>query len=227
MSHVIVFDLDDTLYLERDYVCSGFRAVGGWLWTEHGVSGFADTAWRYFEAGIRGKIFDASVAELGMTPSPGLLKALVDVYRHHAPEITLQPDAAAWLAAPPPQMSLALLTDGPVESQSRKIAALGLEATPLWPQVLNDEWGSEYRKPHQRGFRHIEHVHAVAGHDCMYVGDNAAKDFLAPRALGWRTVQIVRPGAIHPGPPPTADHAADAVIASFAGLNAVLQQDFA
>ena len=25
---VVVFDLDDTLYLERDYVRSGFRAVG-------------------------------------------------------------------------------------------------------------------------------------------------------------------------------------------------------
>src|SRR5207302_9076607 len=26
----VVFDIDDTLYLERDYVRSGFRAVGTW-----------------------------------------------------------------------------------------------------------------------------------------------------------------------------------------------------
>ena len=31
MNHLcVVFDIDDTLYLERDYVLSGFAAVGPW-----------------------------------------------------------------------------------------------------------------------------------------------------------------------------------------------------
>src|SRR3546814_16357346 len=30
-----------------------------------------------------------------------------------------------------------------------------------------------------------------------YVGDNPAKDFTAPSAMGWRTVQITRPGGVH------------------------------
>ena len=227
MNRVIVFDLDDTLYLERDYVLSGFVAVGDWLLAEHGKTGFAAAAWRRFKAGQRGTIFDASLAELGVSPWPGLVAGLVDVYRRHVPYIALQRDAAAWLAAPPRGTTLALLTDGPVASQSRKIAALGLDRAGLSPLVLSDEWGSEYRKPHDRGFRHIQDACGVAGRACVYVGDNAAKDFVAPRRLGWRTVQIVRPGAIHAGPPATADHAADAVIASFAELTSVLQFDFA
>ena len=221
MSGVIVFDLDDTLYLERDYVFSGFVAVGDWLMREHGIAGFADTAWRHFSAGARGVIFDACLAELGVTPSPAFVGALVDVYRHHIPHIALQPDAAAWLAAPPPEMKLALLTDGPVASQSRKIAALGL-GTSLWPQVVSDAWGSEYRKPHIRGFRLIEQACCAGGSDCVYVGDNASKDFITPRRLGWRTVQIVRPGAIHAGPPVSPAHAADAVITSLAELGSAL-----
>lgn len=227
MTGVIVFDLDDTLYLERDYVHSGFLAVGAWLHREHGIDGFADAAWRRFAAGTRGTIFDASLADLGVSPAPGFVAGLVHVYRHHVPAIALQPDAAAWLSAPPPGMALALLTDGPVASQRRKIRALGLDTDRLWPQVLSDDWGSEYRKPHVRGFRHIEQMCGAAGHRCVYVGDNAAKDFLGARGLGWRTVQIVRAGALHAGPPATPAHAADAVITSFSELDGVLHRNSA
>ena len=38
----VVFDVDDTLYLERDYVRSGFRAVGVWASRWLGLSGFAE-----------------------------------------------------------------------------------------------------------------------------------------------------------------------------------------
>ena len=38
MSWVVTFDLDDTLYLERDFVRSGFAAVGAWLATERGYA---------------------------------------------------------------------------------------------------------------------------------------------------------------------------------------------
>jgi putative hydrolase of the HAD superfamily len=38
----VVFDVDDTLYLERDYVRSGFDSVGAWLQRDSGVVGFSD-----------------------------------------------------------------------------------------------------------------------------------------------------------------------------------------
>src|SRR5690606_41459193 len=46
---------DDTLYLERDYVRSGFHAVGEHLRRTHGVDGFSRRAWELFESGHRGR----------------------------------------------------------------------------------------------------------------------------------------------------------------------------
>ena len=37
---------------------------------------------------------------------------------------------------------------------------------------------------------------------CAYVADNPEKDFVAPNALGWRTIQYLRPGQIHAHKPP-------------------------
>jgi putative hydrolase of the HAD superfamily len=37
----------------------------------------------------------------------------------------------------------------------------------------------------------------VAATDFWYLADNPAKDFVAPNALGWITVQVVRDGGIH------------------------------
>jgi putative hydrolase of the HAD superfamily len=39
---LIVFDLDDTLYLERDFARSGFEAAGAWLYRQAGVPGLAE-----------------------------------------------------------------------------------------------------------------------------------------------------------------------------------------
>lgn len=197
ISSVIVLDLDDTLYLERDYVRSGFNAAGAWLLVERSIAGLADIAWRLFDAGARGNIFDLALQELGVAPDPRLVDSLVTVYREHYPNIQLQPDTRRFLSALHRGRALALLTDGHPISQQRKIDALGLDTDRMTPIVITGLWGREYWKPHQRGFRAIMACHDLPPSAFAYVADNATKDFIAPRALGWRTVQIVRPGCIH------------------------------
>lgn len=44
----VIFDLDDTLYSEKDYVRSGYRAVADYLGDENA----AEKLWEYFEQGI-------------------------------------------------------------------------------------------------------------------------------------------------------------------------------
>jgi FMN phosphatase YigB (HAD superfamily) len=43
------------------------------------------------------------------------------------------------------------------------------------------------------GFRVCLERLGVAARDAAYVGDDLAKDFAAPRALGMRTVRVARP----------------------------------
>lgn len=215
---VVALDLDDTLYLERDFVASGFAAAGEWARAHLGLRDFAARAMRLFEAGRRGDIFDAALEEAGVAPSPELIAKLVAVYREHRPSIRLSPDAEAFLARPRRGVALALLTDGPLVAQRNKIAALGLARWGVRPLVCTDLWGRAYWKPHRRGFDRIQARYPLPAGRFVYVADNPAKDFIAPRALGWRTVQIVREGALHAARPAEPAHAADMMVTSLAEL---------
>lgn len=220
---VIVFDLDDTLYLERDFVRSGLAAAGGWMRQRHGIADFAERAEAVFDRGERGHVFDVVLAEYCLGDRQALVATLVAIYRSHMPEIALAPDAAAWLQRHRHGRRLALLTDGPAITQSNKVHALGLDNGGISPIVCTGQWGRGYWKPHRRGYDHIEAHWHVPGAACVYVADNPAKDFMTARALGWQTIQIVRPGAIHAtldtSKGVTGDAAPDAVITSLDELD--------
>lgn len=218
----VVFDLDDTLYLESDYAGSGFVAVGEWAKAELGLSDFADRCRRAFASGERGRVFDAALAAAGRSSDRATIAAMVEVYRHHEPDIALASDASAWLDALPEDTGIALVTDGYREAQARKIAALGLADRGFAPIVITDRWGRDFWKPHPRAFETVADELGLAGSDLAYVADNPAKDFIAPRRLGWRTVQIARSGRVHHSEPPSPDHRADTVIATLDDLDAAL-----
>lgn len=189
----VVFDLDDTLYPERAYALSGFRAVGAWL--QGRIACPADPAARMielFEAGVRGRIFNQILTEWNHPePIQPVVDEMVRVYREHVPAIELAPDARAVLDAWHGRFRLGLISDGPEVMQRRKVAALGLERW-LDPIVLTDAFGRAYWKPHPRAFETVQTAWGFAGRECVYIADNPSKDFVAPRALGWRTVQMCR-----------------------------------
>ena len=217
-SLVIVCDLDDTLYLERDYVASGFEAVGAWAAEQLSLADFGHVAWQLFEAGHRERIFDAALQELGVGGSSGLIEQMVAVYRSHKPAIALRDDVHDFLGGGYGLGGLAIVTDGYREAQENKVAALQLGALGFSPIVVTDIWGREYWKPHPRAFRLIADSLDSKSCHLVYVADNATKDFLTPNQLGWTTIQISRPGGLHTSPPPTPDHAPMMRIDSFAQL---------
>lgn len=214
VDRVVVFDLDDTLYLERDYVRSGFAAAGRWLAKHHGIAGLADAAWAAFVEGHRGHIFDIALTALGPGPRADLVPELVEAYRRHWPSIALAPDAAAWLSRTAGRTALALVTDGPATSQSNKVAALGLAARGFAPIILTARIGHNCGKPHPRGFQLVSRAFGLPPGRFTYVADNPAKDFLAPRRMGWKTVQIARNERLHRADAPSVAHSADSVIDS-------------
>jgi putative hydrolase of the HAD superfamily len=195
-SACVVFDVDDTLYLERDYVQSGFRHVSRLIENRFGLSNFDKTAWELFVRGARGNIFNQSLSCMGIRPDAQLIAELVTIYRNHQPDISLPNDAFSCLELLKPNCKLALITDGPVECQQNKIRALGLSRwIPL--RVATGVWSTEYSKPHPRAFIIVQRETNSAPGQCIYVADNPAKDFIAPRKLGWETVRIRRDEGLH------------------------------
>lgn len=193
----VVFDVDDTLYLERDYVRSGFRAVDRWVRDNLGFDGFFQTAWRLFEGGHRGKIFDEALAAIACVADATTIAAMVTTYREHKPVINLLPDARRCLdRLQGHRMAMSVLSDGPLNSQEAKVLALRLRA---WcdPVILTARYGAGYGKPHTRGFGEIARRLCLSGGELVYVADNPAKDFDGPRRLGWSTVRVRRERSLH------------------------------
>jgi putative hydrolase of the HAD superfamily len=192
----VVFDLDDTLYLEREYVRSGFEAVGLWVEQNLGLPAFAERAWSMFEEGFRRSIFNMLLLESGCDPAPSLIRQMVAVYRTHWPRISVLPDAAHCLASLHGNALLALISDGPVDSQRRKIHALRV-AHYFEMVIFTDVWGDAFSKPHRRAFLLVQSSLKPADGRFIYVADNPKKDFLAATALQWETVRVRRPEGLH------------------------------
>lgn len=191
-----VFDLDDTLFHEAEYVSSARREIARRI------------AVRYPDAGLTA---DEMVAVMDAHPfhGPGAFDALYAalpedvrrentvlwmrrVYRSHTPDLHLAPENEALLAVLAARgATLGLITDGRVETQSLKAHALGLgRFIPPERVSVSETIGKEKYSP--LPFMRMESLTP----DCarrVYVGDNPAKDFIHPNAMGWTTVQVTHP----------------------------------
>jgi putative hydrolase of the HAD superfamily len=216
----VVFDIDDTLYLERDYVRSGFVAVAARVRESLGFEDFLDRAWDAFQDGARGSVFDHVLGEYGIGAGT-VVPDLVEVYRRHRPDIALLPDARACLDRLRGRRILAAVTGGPVQSQRAKVEALRLHRW-LAPIVFTSELGDGAEKPASRAFQLVEESVGVSGRRCAYVADNPTKDFGGPVSLGWVTVRVRRPESLHASVENESD--VDAEIADLSGLEAVLDR---
>lgn len=221
--HTLVFDLDDTLYPERDYVFSGFRAAGEWMSDRHGVSGFGTRAQARFAGGERGRVFDKTLADFGMEASPAMIGELVEVYRNHQPQINLFPDAVGALEWGRSRFNLALITDGYASVQEKKITGLFLERW-IPCRVITDTLGRHNWKPSPAAYRAVMDIFPGPASGFVYIGDNPRKDFIGARQLGWRTIRITRPEGEHANYQPAAHEAADIEITSLDNMDRLLAE---
>ncbi|MDA0204082.1 MAG: HAD family hydrolase [Acidobacteria bacterium] len=209
-----VLDLDDTLYPERDYVRSGFAIVDSLAAERIGLQSFGDACWERFLNGERGRIFDTVLQSRCGRVDTELVGDMVRAYRLHRPVIDLHPDARRLLdRARNLKLPLALVTDGPRESQRAKIDALALEHR-FASIVVTAELGVGKSKPHPAAF---ELVQTVFGSDqrFVYIADNPHKDFLAPNQLGWTSISIQRTSGIYSqATAPTPAHAPQHTVTS-------------
>ncbi len=187
MGPVMVFDLDDTLYAEADFVLSGFRAVSHMAIQYRPVTS-AETWYQLMkQAWLSGRnAFDALSEEVAPTDTESFIKSCVDTYRFHKPSISLSDSAVlllSTLAANGIRMSV--ITDGRSRTQRAKIKSLGLERyIGVTDILISEELGAE--KTSINGWRKIVSRYPNAS-QFIYIGDNPAKDFYWPRRLGWRT----------------------------------------
>ncbi|MFB3892975.1 MAG: HAD family hydrolase [Phycisphaerae bacterium] len=201
MVKAVVFDLDDTLFAERDYVLSGYRAIGEHLRRRLGrTEPFEDWLWDRFLAGRAKGAFNALAEHYALGLPAGIVDELVRAYREHEPAIEPYGGIPDLLGRLRNGMAVGLLSDGFQPGQRLKLAALKLERF-FDAVVFTEDIGRQAWKPSPAGFEAIRDKLGVEHAACAYVADNPAKDFLAGNQLGWRTIQYLHPLQIHAANP--------------------------
>src|SRR5438874_2051717 len=92
MIQAVVFDLDDTLYPEIEFVYSGYRAVSNAVHQQLGFP-IVNELVNLFETGKRGDLFTPVLKTRLDTVTEEYVRELVAVYRQHRPTIVPFPEA--------------------------------------------------------------------------------------------------------------------------------------
>jgi putative hydrolase of the HAD superfamily len=223
MIKAILFDLDDTLYVEGDFFRSGFSVVASEL--EARGTGRGDeiaamlTAIHFGES--REKVFQKAAARI---PFPeDWIPELVTDFRSHQPRISLAPDVSAILRSLRAKYCLGCVTDGWAEVQRRKIMALGIIEF-LDALVVADDMGRAFWKPNPLPIHRCCELLGVPLLEAIFVGDNPERDIKGARNAGIRNIRIRRKDsyfyAVDCVPPDVADYE----INDFTELENVLAQ---
>lgn len=178
----VVFDLDDTLYSEKEYVRSGFKAVSDYL-----GGGYEEKLWTFFQHCE--PAIDLLLKEIGREDEK---TEVVAVYRDHMPTIHLYSGVIELIQRLRLDgIRIGVITDGRPEGQRNKIQALGLDKL-VDDIIITDELGgAQFRKPCDISFRIMQRRWRIPASQMVYIGDNLVKDFQAPKQLGMRCICLV------------------------------------
>lgn len=185
---LLVFDLDDTLYKEIDFLQSGVQFICHQFQLDLQIS--QQMLQGYYE----GKnVFQELIDQYHL---PVSLMELIEMYRLHEPNISLDLSTKSTLDElfQMDHVALALLTDGRSITQRNKIKALGIE-TYFEEIVISEEFGTE--KPNPANYEFFQKKYP--NYNCFYIGDNIQKDFISPNQLAWETICLKDNGKnVHP-----------------------------
>jgi putative hydrolase of the HAD superfamily len=189
---LFIFDLDDTLVLEQNYVLSGFSAVASYIGAQcrlpsEEIKQFLHTT---FLTQGREQIFDKLLQDYPAIAQQLTIAALVDIYRQHQPELKFVDGAEAVLTRLRADgKKIAIVTDGLASMQKQKTAALGLAA---YVDLIIYCWEIGAPKPCLDGFKQAIKQLKVDIEDTVIIGDNPSHDIQPGVLLGVDTVRVLQ-----------------------------------
>ncbi len=182
----IVFDLDDTLYKEINYVKSAYFFINRYIKSKHNID-LSKNIRKCLDDGIN--FFDYINQNL-YKDQIFPIKKYLELYRYHFPEIKLSNDSIIFIdKLSANNLDFSIITDGRSISQRNKIKALGLDHLAK-NIIISEETGFE--KPHLNNFKILERIYPHK--KLIYIADNTSKDFLAPNSLNWETICLLNNG---------------------------------
>ena len=188
----VIFDLDDTLYSEKEYVRSGYQKIAEIL---PEVENAAEKLWTLFEA--KKSAID-ELLKMENIESEEVKQACLRAYRCQIPDIHLYEGVAEMLKEFKDKgLKLGIITDGRPEGQRAKMQVLGLEKMVDYIIVTDEFGGPEFRKPNPIAFQTMKEKLGVEYNEMCYLGDNIKKDFIVPQQLGMRSIRFLNKDGLY------------------------------
>ncbi|MCP3988331.1 MAG: HAD family hydrolase [Actinomycetia bacterium] len=187
----MLFDLDDTLYLQEEWLSGAWVTVAEAAHAlYHTDPGEVGSALRHIASSgtDRGRIIDRAMAKIGRPEVD--TGPLVEAFRgHHSDTLTLDPETGALLDRLGAVLPIGLITDGDPTIQHGKLTSLGL--TRVFDTIVcSDELGRQYRKPHPLSFLVAARQLGVSPSRVAFVGDRPEKDIAGAAAVGMTTIRV-------------------------------------
>lgn len=183
----VAFDLDDTLYKEIDFLRSGYRKIAEYIQEKTSLTSVYENMVQDYQNGK-----DVFQSLVDLTSGKVTKEELLDIYRNHIPDISLNADAKVCLEQlHQKEIPMGIITDGRSKTQRNKILALGLEqwiSESNW--IISEEIEAE--KPNEKGYLILEQKYP--DYYYCYVGNNPKKDFRGANELGWTTICLLDSG---------------------------------
>lgn len=182
---VIVFDLDDTLYDEVDFVKSGFKEISSYLKDEK----YYNYMCEIFQLEGSGKVFNKLIEKFNLSIN---INKLIEIYRFHTPSIVLSNESLEILKFSR-NFKTALISDGHYLMQKNKFISLGLTQYIDYP-IFTDFFHTKKPelKPYQIVMDKFENESKF-----IYISDNPIKDFIAVKKLDWIGIRYKNPIGIY------------------------------
>ncbi len=195
MVKAVVFDLDDTLISENEYIKSGYRYISKVIEKKYSI--------------IKEKVFDDLMVlskvsfsnvfnrlydKYSIDYSEEMIIDLVKAYRGHLPDINFYNDVLpCLLELKRLRMKVGIITDGYAIAQRQKLKAI--QAERYFDEIIvTDEFGRQYWKPHPKAFELMRDRFDLKFDEMVYVGDNPEKDFYIGAIYPIKTVRLLRDG---------------------------------
>lgn len=187
-SVTLVFDLDDTLYCEIDFLKSAYREIASALCPGGADNEYCNMLQTYLSGGNAFAYIADKYRDRNLT-----VQNLLYLYRNHFPSIYPRDGVIKMLSEIKKRNGMTgIITDGRSITQRNKIAALGI--APFIDTILvSEETGIS--KPAESPY--LEFMSGQEPGSFYYFGDNPEKDFVAAKRLGWTTVGVEGCPRIH------------------------------
>jgi putative hydrolase of the HAD superfamily len=187
---VLVFDLDDTLYPEMEFVHSQFRQVAQMVQRCFGFD--SELAYHLMTQELamhgRGRVFDVMLRFFGIGAQKNI-RLCLSVYRRDPACLPLPPGTRSVLKrfrAWPKY----IVTEGNPIAQRNKLNALRFS---VWVKkaMITGQYGPGHLKPSPYCFLKIAQWEHCPASEIVYVGDNPYKDFHGIKPLGFKTIRVL------------------------------------